>query len=270
MGGLDIAYAEAFIDGIPLSPVSDAPESPGRSGKMPKRLFYQLLFDMLNNPKVFGEYLWWSEDGQRFYINRKKIIESRILGRVFKTHKLESFERQLRGYSFKAQTDNRKSKDKGKVIVPYMHPHFQRDHPEMLNLIRNKGNHKKTQMRHQAKLAKANGVLQQTPSPTVSLPAMHTGFDTNHTYMLNTVLPSPPYSSPILDHTFPFSVELAQPCLAPIHPTNAPLMLPPAQADFFPANNSMYIHTPPYQMGPEPKDYAEFITRFAFHPTFTS
>ncbi|KAJ1988931.1 stress-responsive transcription factor hsf1 [Dimargaris cristalligena] len=136
---------------------SDSEASLAGSRKTSKCLFPQKLYRILNNPE-YNDYLWWNDSGDRFYLDRNRICESGLLLRHFKTGKRESFERQLRGYHFKLMIDNRKSKDKGKNIVDYSHPCFLRSQPALLVNVKNQGNHRKTQMRHQAKAAKAHAL----------------------------------------------------------------------------------------------------------------
>ncbi|KAJ1654308.1 stress-responsive transcription factor hsf1 [Dispira simplex] len=211
-----------------MNPLIIDQESGGniRSGHLKrtnKCLFPEKLYNILSN-SAYNEYLWWNEKGNGFYLDRSRIGESGILSQFFKTDKRESFERQLRGYHFKLLIDNRKSKDKGKNIVDYSHPHFQRDYPQLLKMIRNNGNHKKTQMRQQAKINRAHqvstGRLPQSttgiiPSPT-TLPSLVPGHSTmmhsatsgmhsnslsyeSHASLGNHFLPSPPFTPPHLE-----------------------------------------------------------------------
>lgn len=129
---MDIDFVILVI--MSTSGLKDYDRAVSSSGIFPMVL-HRMLMDLTASPsEVSSEIITWSDNGDAFIIYNQNQFEKLILPRYFRTGRFRSFQRQLTTYGFKRTNLYASHKD----VYVYQHQKFHRDHPELINQVRQK------------------------------------------------------------------------------------------------------------------------------------
>ncbi|CAM9937216.1 unnamed protein product, partial [Phaeothamnion confervicola] len=84
---------------------------------------------MLEHEPPDSEVVSWTPSGMAFQVKDQEVFANEVLVRYYKHSKFSSFQRQLNLYGFRKVI-------KGPEQGAYIHPGFQRAHPELLGEVR--------------------------------------------------------------------------------------------------------------------------------------
>ncbi|XP_061213319.1 heat shock transcription factor, Y-linked-like [Neopsephotus bourkii] len=136
----DVQPASQGHDPIRIPPLSK--RSRGRASEFSGLCFPQRLWKILESSKFRS--IWWGMAGKCVAIN-EELFQKEVLGRVFSTHKMKSFTRQLNNYGFnKVHPDTQRSASLPEFLAEeaaasshskllyYYNPSFSRERPQLL------------------------------------------------------------------------------------------------------------------------------------------
>lgn len=115
-----------------------------------RQLFPEKLWDLVNKP---DSGIHWSEDGLSIELERSQL--EKFIGTKFRSHKFDSFIRQLHFYGFRKNGNS------------YHHDKFQRGHPEALLTMKRKYSNSPSPTQVVSALAEQQQQQQQLPPQVV-------------------------------------------------------------------------------------------------------
>ncbi|GAA5871995.1 hypothetical protein JCM8547_006211 [Rhodosporidiobolus lusitaniae] len=123
-----------------LASTSSAPSKPNKATAKAVPAFLNKLYSMVSDPAT-DELIYWSDDGDSFFITSADKVAKDLLPRFFKHSNFGSFVRQLNMYGFHKvphlqQGVLKKDQSEEADLLEFSNTHFQRGQPDLLCLIK--------------------------------------------------------------------------------------------------------------------------------------